>query len=95
MTYSFTVRESDKEKAKARVAAEFDIVVGQHEAHVQDRAQAQAAVFSFIDALEEDLNHDVFVNVSGHVTWRGDFKPSETPLIGINIMITASLTNRE
>lgn len=65
MSYSFTVRGSNKADAKAKVAAELDKVVASQASHAADKPAAQIVADSFIDLLRTDETQDVLVAMNG------------------------------
>ena len=65
MSYSFSVRASDKAEVKSQVALELDKVVNSQPVHAADRDKAEEAVCSFVDLLRVDDTQDIQLSVSG------------------------------
>lgn len=95
MSYSFAVRGTNKTEAKAAVAAEFDKVEVAQRCHVQDRAQAQAAAFAFIDILPDDDTRDVRVSCNGSLSGTWVEGNDMTNITAANFGIYANLADRE
>lgn len=70
MSYSFSVRGSNKSEALQKAKDEFDRVVQTQPAHQADRDQAIAATEAFVNVLTDDDTKDIALNVTGSVSWR-------------------------
>ncbi|MES2685500.1 MAG: hypothetical protein V4706_01695 [Pseudomonadota bacterium] len=94
MSYSFTVRASDKQAAKTAIAAKLEEVVATQACHHRDKAQAQAAADAFVDLLSDDDGKDIVVNINGYLTghWEGS---DVTRIEGASIGVSAGLSKRE
>ncbi len=97
MSYSFSVRASNKAEAKERVDAELAKVVESQAIHARDRAQAQHVAEAFIDLLVDDPERDIDVNVHGSVSWRDTLvagQEGEAVLIAAGVAVSAMLLAR-
>lgn len=73
MSYSFGVRASTKEEAKAKITAEFDRVIEQQPVHEADLPAARAATAAYVDVLVSPTgDQDVVVHVGGYVSWQAE-----------------------
>ncbi len=70
MSYSISVKASSKAAAAQALAAKFDAeVLPAQPAHAADRDQAIAAATAFIELLTDQVDADVFVQMSGSLGW--------------------------
>ncbi len=65
MSYSFSVRATDKAEVKSQVALELDKVVSSQPVHAVDRDKAEDAIGSFVDLLRTDDTQEISLSVSG------------------------------
>lgn len=70
MQYSFPIRATSKDEAKAAIAEEFNEITSTSAA--ADWSTPQAAADALIDALEDNASLDVVATVSGEVMFIGD-----------------------
>lgn len=94
MSYSFSVRATQRETVLEKIAAEFDKVVSGQPMHARDREQAINAAKSFLELLPEAAEEGQVIAVSMHgsVGWRHDSPDGEqTTLLGAGVGISISL----
>lgn len=93
MSYSFSVKASNKAEAKAKVADELDKAAQGQSCHERDKHQAQAAADAFIDLLVEDETKDIFVSMSGSLmgSWAGS---DVTRITGASVSVNAGLAEK-
>jgi len=91
VSYSFSVRAKTKGDAKAQIVARLAEVVERHPNHAEDRDQAQATAFAFIDALDDDDTREVSVAVSGTIRLTSTVVTSVT---GASVSVGAYLVPR-
>lgn len=95
MSYSFSVKASNKSAAKEAVAAKFDEVLAVQPIHQRDKDAALANVNSVIDLLADDLTRDVSVSVNGYVGWKEVLREDcSNPLQNVSISACASYIDR-
>ena len=95
MSYSFFVRKATREEAVTAVAQELEKVVASQPIHAADRWQAfETAVKAIYAVLPESNDKDVFVSMSGSVSWEGTY-PESFSITGVTINVYASLVRRE
>lgn len=97
MSYSFSVKASNKKAAKEAVKQYFDekVVPGQP-VHARDRAAVFANADAAIDMLADDETKDVAVSVNGWVTWTDPYaKQDAAQFSGVSICASAGHANRE
>lgn len=88
MSYSFTVKASSREKAKAMVAAKLDEVDAHDPAHRADREQALAAASGYIDiCLEPGADQHMTVAMHGTLTWGEAEGADEVTAVGVSIRV--------
>lgn len=71
MSFSFTVRASDKAEALDKVAAEMARVVETQPTHALDSYAVQIAAENSVRLLRDDDTKDISVSMSGSLTWIG------------------------
>lgn len=87
MSYSFIVRGSSKDDAKAKLADELAKVVASQPVHAADQAAAQAAAEGMVDVLP-DTDEDIQVSVNGSCYANGD------GLIGASVSVNVHRASR-
>lgn len=95
MSYSLSVRGSDKADAKAKVAAAFDKMMEAQPAHAADRDQALAAAATFIDLLPDDAGMDVMVSLNGWVSGQTGEDGRLAQVVGVGVGVGATLTGKQ
>lgn len=71
MSYSFSITAKTKVVATERVKAELDRIVNGQPSHAADRDAAQNAAEASISVLIDPAeNEEIFVAVSGSLSWR-------------------------
>ena len=96
MSYSFSVKASTKDEAKAAVAAEFNKVVATQPIHARDKAAALANASAVIDLLSDDVPAGYVIGVScnGYVGWRENLRDDgSNPLNAASVSSSASYFN--
>ena len=71
MSYSFSVQAPSKAEVLSKVEAELARVVDNQPIHAADQQQAQAAAAAFVALMPDDATKDVYVSVSGSISWTG------------------------
>lgn len=89
MSYSFTVKASSREKAKAMVAAKLEEVDAHDPAHRMDREQALAAASGYIDVCEAPgPDQHLVVAVHGTLTWVDAGSGGQVTAVGVGIAVS-------
>lgn len=89
MSYSFSVKAATKAEAETKVRDELVKVVTSQPIHKRDCDQAFNAAETFIRLLADDDTRDVYVSVSGSLSW--DLKDGVERFTGASVSVSASL----
>lgn len=94
MSYSFALRAASKAEAKMRASAKCAEVLQNQPSHADDMADAERSAHAAVDLLPDADDHDVVMNCSGSVSWRGTWGVDHM-VTGVNISVSASLVQRQ
>ena len=95
MSYSFNVRAATKQEVLEKVVESLEKIVSQQPIHTKDREQAQKVAEAFVAILPDDDTKDVYVALSGSLSWNGTGTPGDEIISSANVSVAASLLTKE
>lgn len=95
MSYSLTVKASNKDEAKQEVAKQFDAMTESQPVHKRDRAAVLANVDAVLGVLADDDSRDVAVSVNGYLSWQTfEGAREDEAFSAVSVSAQASLMHR-
>lgn len=92
MSYSFSVSGANKDEAKENVNKQFDTIVQQQPAHLDDRDAAQQCVEAFIDALGDPTGSQrIHVAAYGSLSQQFPDNPDKRSNSSLSVNVSVSL----
>ena len=95
MSYSFSITANTKEDAITQIRDRFDEIAVSQPTHAADKEAVIVAAHSFVSLLEDPKDgSDIYVNVSGSLSWHWDLSAPPKKFRSANVSITAGLRDK-